>query len=125
MSSQIIKHHQRMLHKRENSVKLIFPYTIKGMNFLDSLCDTGASANMMSNTIAIKLKIVDIKPSTVSIKLGDAFNKNPRGSVQNLIVQVGGCLVPVDFNIIGMSERYHTPLIFEKTFLDIVHGSSG
>lgn len=85
------------------------------MDFLDVLCDTGANVNVMFNTIASKLEIVDIKPLTITVKLGDAFNMIPRGFMKNLIVQVGGYLVPVDFHIIEMSKYSHMPLNFGST----------
>ncbi|XP_024013108.1 uncharacterized protein LOC112087320 [Eutrema salsugineum] len=109
--------HQRKLHKINDSVKFVFPCIIEGMEFLDSLCDTGANVNVMSKAIATELGMRDIKPSHGSVKFGDNSSTIPYGFVMDLMEQVGGCLVPVDFHILEMENDSPRALIFESSFL--------
>ncbi|XP_024016866.1 uncharacterized protein LOC112090245 [Eutrema salsugineum] len=110
--------HQRKLHKINDSVKFVFPCIIEGMEFSDSLCDTGANVNVMSKEIATEMGICDIKPPHG--KFGDNSSTIPYGFVTDLMVQVGGCLVPVDFHILEMENDSPRALIFGSSFLAIV-----
>ncbi|CAA7019733.1 unnamed protein product [Microthlaspi erraticum] len=112
--------HQRKLHKMEDPGQFVFPCTINGMDFIDSLCDTGANVNVMSKLIADELGIVDIKDSQTSLKFGNASTITPYGFAQDILVQVGGCLVPTDFHILEMNEEPLTPLVFGSSFLATV-----
>ncbi|CAA7043673.1 unnamed protein product [Microthlaspi erraticum] len=92
--------HQRRLKKREDPVNFIFPCTINGIDFIESLCDTGSTVNLMSKIIARKLGIVEMEPPGKMLKFADASSTTPCGFVRDLEMQVGGCLVPTDFHII-------------------------
>ncbi|CAA7026157.1 unnamed protein product [Microthlaspi erraticum] len=81
--------HQRRLKKREDPVKFIFPCTINGIDFIDSLCDTGSTVNLMSKIIAKKLGIVEMEPPGKMLKFADASSTTPYGFVRDLEMQVG------------------------------------
>ncbi|XP_024013090.1 uncharacterized protein LOC112087296 [Eutrema salsugineum] len=112
--------HQMKLHKINDSVKFVFPFIIEGMEFSDSLCDTGANLNVMSKAIANELGMCDIKPPHGSVKFGDNSSMIPYGFITDLMVQVGGCLIPVYFYILEMENDSPRALIFGSSFLATV-----
>ncbi|CAA7034553.1 unnamed protein product [Microthlaspi erraticum] len=112
--------HQRRLKKREDPVKFIFPCTINGIDFIESLCDTGSTVNLMSKIIARKLGIVEMEPPGKMLKFADASSTTPCGFVRDLEMQIGGCLVPTDFHIIEMQDEASMSLILGTSFLTTV-----
>ncbi|XP_019090236.1 PREDICTED: uncharacterized protein LOC109128422, partial [Camelina sativa] len=62
----------KRLPKLEDPGKFVVPCSILGVNFEDSLCDTGSSVNVMSKAIAERLEIDDMKASKVSLTFANA-----------------------------------------------------
>ncbi|XP_019090157.1 PREDICTED: uncharacterized protein LOC109128398 [Camelina sativa] len=110
----------KRLPKLEDPGKFVVPCSILGVNFEDSLCDTGSSVNVMSKAIAERLGIDDMKASKVSLKLANAVSTTPHGFIGNLDVQVGSCLVATDFHVVEMSKGSVMPLILGRPFLATV-----
>ncbi|XP_010462812.1 PREDICTED: uncharacterized protein LOC104743423 [Camelina sativa] len=110
----------KRLPKLEDPGKFVVPCSILGVNFEDSLCDTGSSANVMSKVVAERLRIDDMKASKVSLKFANAVSTTPQGFINNLDVQVGRCLVATDFHVVEMSEGSEIPLILGRPFLATV-----
>ncbi|CAA7041313.1 unnamed protein product [Microthlaspi erraticum] len=77
-------------------------------------------SHAQSMLIEDELGIVDIKDSQTSLKFGNASTITPYGFAQDILVQVGGCLVPTDFHILEMNEEPLTPLVFGSSFLATV-----
>ncbi|CAA7022350.1 unnamed protein product [Microthlaspi erraticum] len=112
--------HQRKLHKMEDPGQFVFPCTINGIDFIDSLCDTRSTVNLMSKIIAKKLGIVEMEPPGKMLKFADTSSTTPYGFVRDLVMEVGGCLVPTDFHIIEMQEEASMPLVLGTPFLQNV-----
>ncbi|XP_010474117.1 PREDICTED: uncharacterized protein LOC104753584 [Camelina sativa] len=55
----------KRLPKLEDPGKFVVPCSILGVNFEDSLCDTGSSVNVMSKAVAERLGIDDMKASKI------------------------------------------------------------
>ncbi|CAA7050863.1 unnamed protein product, partial [Microthlaspi erraticum] len=82
--------------------------------------NTGANVNIMSKRIADKIGLTKIQPSSISINYADSFSQTPYGFVPNVMVQIGNCSIPTDFQIVEMRESSHRPLIFGTPFLSTV-----
>ncbi|XP_010430984.1 PREDICTED: uncharacterized protein LOC104715262 [Camelina sativa] len=110
----------KRLPKLKDPGKFVLPCSILGVNFEDSLCDTGSSLNVMSKASAERLGIDDMMASKVSLKFANAVTTTPQGFINNLDVQVGSCLVATDFHVVEMSKGFEMPLILGRPFLATV-----
>ncbi|XP_010475339.1 PREDICTED: uncharacterized protein LOC104754767 [Camelina sativa] len=110
----------KRLPKLEDPERFVVPCSILGVNFEDSLCDTGSSVNVMSKAIAERLGIDDMKASKVSLTFANTVTTTPQGFINNLDVRVGNCLVATDFHVVEMSEGSVMPLILGRPFLATV-----
>ncbi|XP_073041875.1 uncharacterized protein [Primulina eburnea] len=93
------------------------PCTIGNSNFNKALCDLGASINLMPYSCFEKLKIGEVKPTTISLQLADRSIKYPRGIVEDVLVKVDKFIFPVDFVVLDMEEDREIPLILGRPFL--------
>ncbi|XP_057998849.1 uncharacterized protein LOC131177759 [Hevea brasiliensis] len=82
-----------------------------------ALCDLGASVSLMPLSICEKLKIGDLKPTTISLQLADRSIKYPVGILENVPLKVGKFFIPVDFIVLEMEEDVRTPIILGRPFL--------
>ncbi|XP_052197378.1 uncharacterized protein LOC127804544 [Diospyros lotus] len=87
------------------------PCTIGSLYFERSLCDLGASINLMPFSIFQKLGLGEAKPTRVSLQLADRCVKHPRGIVKDILVKVDKFIFPADFIILDMAEDRDIPLI--------------
>ncbi|KAF8053158.1 hypothetical protein N665_1457s0002 [Sinapis alba] len=110
----------RVLPKVEDPGKFVFPCSIAGFEFKESLCDSGSSVNIMSKAIAEKLGIDRIQPSKMTLAFANSSTTTPYGTIYELLVHVGDCLVHVDFQIVEMVEDSVIPLVLERPFMATV-----
>ncbi|XP_057984631.1 uncharacterized protein LOC131169422 [Hevea brasiliensis] len=82
-----------------------------------ALCDLGASASLMPLSICEKLKVGDLKPTTISLQLADRSIKYPIEILENVPLKVGKFFIPVDFIVLEMEEDIRTPIILGRPFL--------
>ncbi|KAJ9162814.1 hypothetical protein P3X46_022558 [Hevea brasiliensis] len=82
-----------------------------------ALCDLGASVSLMPLSICEKLKVGDLKPTTISLQLADRSIKYPVGILENVPLKVGKFFIPVDFIVLEMEEDVRTPIILGRPFL--------
>jgi hypothetical protein len=84
----------------------------------NALADLGASINLMPYSLYIKLALGSLKPTRMSIRLADRSYQYPLGIAENMLVQVGKFVFPVDFVILEMEEDSKVPLILGRPFLN-------
>ncbi|KAJ9166255.1 hypothetical protein P3X46_021033 [Hevea brasiliensis] len=65
-----------------------------------ALCDLGASVSLMPLSICEKLKVGDLKPTTISLQLADRSIKYPVGILENVLL-----------------KDIHIPIILGRPFL--------
>ncbi|XP_016164704.1 uncharacterized protein LOC107607245 [Arachis ipaensis] len=82
-----------------------------------SLCDLGASINLMPPTMLKKLMIEEVKPTRMSLQLADRSLKIPNGVVENLLVKVGNFIFPTDFVVLDMDEEGSNSVSLGRPFL--------
>ncbi|KAJ9158578.1 hypothetical protein P3X46_024146 [Hevea brasiliensis] len=82
-----------------------------------ALCDLGASVSLMPLSICEKLKVRDLKPTTISLQLADRSIKYPVGILENVPLKVGKFFILVDFIVLEMEEDVRTPIILGRPFL--------
>ena len=84
---------------------------------LGGLCDLGASINLMPTSVFHKLGLGKPKPTTIMLQLADRSVSRPDGIIEDVLVQVGSLIFPVDFVILDFEPDPEVPLILGRPFL--------
>ncbi|XP_016195263.1 uncharacterized protein LOC107636255 [Arachis ipaensis] len=103
--------------KLKNPGSFLIPCTIGNMAIDKSLCDLGASINLMPLAMMKKLMIEEVKPTRISLQLVDRSLKIPNGVVENLLVKVENFIFPADFVVLDMDEEGSNSVILGRPFL--------
>ncbi|GJQ90795.1 reverse transcriptase domain-containing protein [Tanacetum coccineum] len=82
-----------------------------------ALVDLGASINLMPYSLYAALSGTTLKPTRMSISLANHTYQYPMGVVENMLIQVGKFVFPVDFVILQLEEDDRVPLILGRPFL--------
>ncbi|XP_073137020.1 uncharacterized protein [Henckelia pumila] len=107
----------RLPKKFQDPWSFSMPCNIGQFSIDNSLCDLGASINLIPYSLAKKLGMGVIEPTTISLKLADSFVKYPRGVVENVLVKVDKLIFPVDFVVLDMDEDFEVLMILGRPFL--------
>ncbi|XP_048421645.1 uncharacterized protein LOC125468921 [Pyrus x bretschneideri] len=111
-----------------------------------AMLDLGASINLMPHSIYIRLGLGELKPTTMSLQLADHSVKYPRGTVEDILVQVdkliivedilvqvNKLIIPADFVVLDMEDAPihdrelpillgHPFMATAKTIIDVQNG---
>ena len=71
----------------------------------------------MPLSIAKKLSLGELTPTTVTLQMVDRTMAKPEGVIEDVIVKVGKFIFPVDFIILDMEEDSQVPLLLGRPFL--------
>ena len=82
-----------------------------------TLCDLGASVNIMPKVTFEKLGYPSISPTTMCVQLADSTMRYPDGVVENLMAKVKNTYILVDFVVLDMKGDLGIPLILGRPFL--------
>ncbi|XP_038882389.1 uncharacterized protein LOC120073658 [Benincasa hispida] len=93
------------------------PCTIGGKMVGNALCDLGASINLMPLSIFKKLNIGEARPTTITLQLANRSIKLPEGKIEDVLMQVGKFIFPVDFVILDYEADREIPIILGHPFL--------
>ena len=98
--------------KRKDPGCPTIPIAIAGQNFEKALLDLGASVNLLPYSVYLRLGLGDLKATPVTLQLADRSVRIPKGVVEDVLIQVGEFLFPVDFIVL---DTCPIPDVFEKT----------
>jgi len=93
------------------------PCCIRDVQIERALCDLGASVSLAPLSLCWKLKLLDLTPITISIKLADWSTRQPVGILEDVLVRVSEFVIPCDFFIMDMDESSHVPIILGRPFM--------
>ena len=93
------------------------PCSISALNIDKALCDLGASVSVMSKSMFDKLRLPKPEPTSMCLELADRSVIYPEGVAEDVPVQIGTNLVPVDFVILEMGASSRSPLMLGRPFL--------
>lgn len=82
-----------------------------------SLCDLGASINLMPMSIFKILGIGEARPTTVSLQLADRSIAHPEGKIEDVLVKFDKFIFPMDFIILDFEADRDVPIILGRPFL--------
>ncbi|GJZ12364.1 reverse transcriptase domain-containing protein [Tanacetum coccineum] len=91
----------------------LIPCTFSKTFSCNDLTDLGTSINLMPYSLYAKLSLETLKPTKMSVRLGDWSFQYPIGIAKNMLVEVGKFTFPVDFFILEMEEDNFDALLDE------------
>ncbi|XP_015158219.1 uncharacterized protein [Solanum tuberosum] len=81
------------------------------------MCDLGASTNLMPTSLYKKLRLGSPKPTIIILQLVDRSVARSEGVVEDVLVQVGSLIFPVDFVVLNFEPDLEVPFILGRLFL--------
>ncbi|XP_048231241.1 uncharacterized protein LOC125370278 [Ricinus communis] len=78
--------------------------TIGDKKVAKAMLDLGVSINLMPYSTYAQLGLGELKPTTMSLQLVDRSIKYPRGTVEDLLIQVGKLIISADFVVLDMKN---------------------
>ena len=78
-----------------------------------ALLDLGVSVNILPFSMYKQLGLGELKPTTITLSLADRSIKIPKGTVEDVLIQVDKFYYPVDF----VAGANHVPIILGRPFL--------
>ena len=82
-----------------------------------ALCDFRASINLMPLSVAQRLSLGELTPTTITMQMADITLAHPEGIDEDVLIKVGKFVFPVDSVAINMEEDKQVPLMFGRPFL--------
>ncbi|XP_070018355.1 uncharacterized protein [Nicotiana sylvestris] len=93
------------------------PCTIGNFAFAKTLCDLGASINLIPLAIYKRLGIGGARPASMLLQLADMTVKRPSGILDDVLIQVGKFVFPADFVILDCKVDEKIPIILGRSYL--------
>ena len=96
------------------------PCKIGNKNFGEALLDLGSSVNLLPYHIYQTLGIGELEPTAYTLQLVDRSVVIPRGTVEDVLVQVHNFVYPVDFIVLDTqpsTAKNDVPIILGRPFL--------
>ena len=113
--STVIK--KNLPEKIKDPRSFTIPCTIRGFEIKKALCDSGASINLMPLSVARKLSLGKLTPTTITLQMADRKMAKPEGVIEDVLVKVGKFVFPVDFIILDIEEDSQVPVLLGRPFL--------
>ena len=94
---------------------------IGGISIEKALLDLGASVNLLPYSMYKQLGLGELKPTSITLSLADRSIKIPKGTIEDVLIQVDGFYYPVDFIVLDTEPvalgPNHVPIILGRPFL--------
>ncbi|KAH9763726.1 hypothetical protein KPL70_001262 [Citrus sinensis] len=82
-----------------------------------TLCDLGASINLMPLSVFKQLGVGECRPTTVTLQLADRSHAYPEGKIEDVLVKVDKFIFPIDFIVLDFEADKEVPIILGRPFL--------
>ena len=93
---------------------------IGGISVEKALLDLGASVNLLSYSMYKQLGLGESKPTSITLSLADRSIKIPKGTIEDVLIQVDRFYYPVDFVVLNTEPiavgANHVPIILGRPF---------
>ena len=94
---------------------------IGGISVEKALLDLGASVNILPYSMYKQLGLGELKPTSITLSLASRSIKIPKGTIEDVLIQVDRFYYPVDFVVLDTEPvavgANHVPIILGRTFL--------
>ena len=100
---------------------LTISVNIGGISVEKALLDLGASVNLLPYSMYKQLGLGELKPTSITLSLADRSIKKPKGTIEDVLIQVDRFYYPVDFVVLDTEPvavgPNHVPIILGRPFL--------
>ena len=103
--------------KMQDPSSFTIPCEIRHADVGKALCDSGASINFMPLSVAKRLSLGELTPTTTTLKMADITMAHPEGILEDVFIKVGKFIFLVDFVVIDIKEDKQVPLLLGRPFL--------
>ena len=90
-----------------------------------ALLDLGASVNLLPYSMYKQLGLGELKPTSITLSLADRSIKIPKGTIEDVLIQVDRFYYPVDFVVLDTESvavgANHVPIILGRPFLSTLN----
>ena len=114
-SSAVIQN--SLLENMQDLGSFIIPYEIGHADMGKTLCDSGASINLMHLSFAKRLSLGELTPTPMTLKMADITLAHPKGILEDVLIKVEKFIFQVDFVVIDIEEDKQVPLLLGRPFL--------
>ena len=94
---------------------------IGGISVEKALLDLGASVNLLPYSMYKQLGLGELKPTSITLSLAIRSIKIPKGTIEDVLIQVDRFYYPVDFVVLDTElvavGANHVPIILRRPFL--------
>ena len=94
---------------------------IGGISVEKALLDLGASVNLYPYSMYKQLGLRELKPTSITLSLADRYIKIPKGTIEDVLIQIDRFYYPVDFFVLNIEPvamgANHVPIILGRPFL--------
>ena len=94
---------------------------IGGISVEKALLDLGVSVNLLPYSMYKRLGLGELKPTSITLSLADSSIKIPKGTIEDVLIQVDRFYYPVDFFVLDTEPvavgPNHVPIILGRPFL--------
>ena len=98
---------------------------IGGISVEKALLDLGDSVNLLPYSMYKQLGLGEHKPTSITLSLADRSIKIPKGTIEDVLIQVDRFYYPVDFVVLDTEPvavgTNHVPIILGRPFLATSH----
>ena len=83
-----------------------------------ALLDLGASVNLLPYSMYMQLGLAELKPTSITLSLADRSIKIPKGTVEDVLIQVDKFYYPVDFVVLDTDQQQQGPIMYLSSWGD-------
>ncbi|XP_013679666.1 uncharacterized protein LOC106384211 [Brassica napus] len=110
---------KRTLKKEQDPGKFLIPCSIHSHHLPNALCDTASAVNIMAIDTAGLLGL-KMEPSKDSFTFVDSSRVNSAGMIKKVKVEIGECIILVNFHAMDIKSGKTSPLLFGRAFMATV-----
>ena len=103
--------------KMQDPSSFTIPCKIRDADMGNALCDSEASINLMPLSVAQRLSLGELTPTTITLQIEDRTLAHSEGILEDVLIKVGKFVFPVDFVVINMEEDKQVSLLLGRPFL--------
>ena len=108
---------QKLPEKMKDPGSFTIPCSLGKYEFKKTLCDFGASINLMPLSVVQRLSLGKLTLTTITLQMTDRSMQQPEGVLEDVLVKVGKFIFSVDFVIRKIEEDTQVPLLLGRPFL--------
>jgi hypothetical protein len=109
-------HKESMVPLKLGDIRKLRIYVTIGKITWPALLELGSSVSTIPKSLCDHLDLPPIEKCDIDSKLADCYTNNAYGRVNNVLVELHMTFVTVDFIIMDMEGKSHSPIILGRPF---------